>query len=314
MAELDASIFIDAQQYLDLYRVTKGKKLLDPLREQREYIYVTAQIVDEVQRNKLSVAAEFLSRQLEELKVRGFDIPDHLFDTTSATAAKLRETLKNIGSEVAKVNEQLKTAAIETLNRISLSQDEVSRVLDTIFQTAVTHAPDELERARDRKERGNPPGKKSDPLGDQLSWEQLLSHSKTKRCLWIITRDSDFCVTHSGKTFLNAFLQQDLARAREKPIEVRCFASIDDGIRDFVKSTGVKAENLPTDEESKQIKDELTSLPPLGWLNSAMGISSYLPQRAWDQRHHPGYYSYYTNVSNPSLLFSGVVSDDKKSD
>src|SRR5580765_303636 len=126
MAELDASIFIDAQQYLDLYRVTKGKKLLDPLREQREYIYVTAQIVDEVQRNKLSVAAEFLSRQLEELKVRGFDIPDHLFDTTSATAAKLRETLKNIGSEVVKVNEQLKTAAIETLNRISLSQDEVS--------------------------------------------------------------------------------------------------------------------------------------------------------------------------------------------
>jgi hypothetical protein len=70
MGSVDAFVFIDANEYLDLYRVKKSKKLLDALREQREYIFVTAQIVDEVQRSKLRVTADFLNGLFEELELR----------------------------------------------------------------------------------------------------------------------------------------------------------------------------------------------------------------------------------------------------
>ena len=72
--------------------------------------------------------------------------------------------------------------------------------------------------------------------------------------------------------FLNPLLYQDLARMIQPTPEVFCFDSIDEGIRDFVQRTGVKAEMLPTPEESKEIKKELDSLPPLGWLSSASGM------------------------------------------
>jgi hypothetical protein len=70
MDRVNTLIFIDANQYLDLYRSIEGKKLLGLLQEQRDYIFVTKQVVEEVQRNKLQVMAEFLIKQFEQLKVR----------------------------------------------------------------------------------------------------------------------------------------------------------------------------------------------------------------------------------------------------
>jgi hypothetical protein len=196
MEKVDASIFIDANQYLDLYRVTKGKKLLDPLMEQRDYIFITVQVVEEVQRSKLQVAAAFLTKQFEQLKVRGFDIPDHLFDISGETAAELRKKLQNIDQRIKEINADLMDAAVQTLQRISRSEDEVSKALAALFDKADTHTPEETQRARERRERGNPPGKKADPLGDQLTWEQLLSHCKGRSKLWIVSKDSDYCTKH----------------------------------------------------------------------------------------------------------------------
>ncbi len=70
MAKVDASLFIDADQYLKLYMADKGKKrLLRILNESREYIFVTAQVVDEVQRNKLSLAERFLSLMTQRSEI-----------------------------------------------------------------------------------------------------------------------------------------------------------------------------------------------------------------------------------------------------
>jgi hypothetical protein len=74
----DSLLFIDSNKYLDLYRLDKGKKLLAPLGEQIEYIFVTQQVVDEVQRNKILVAADFLRNKSKELKLPTFNLPDHL--------------------------------------------------------------------------------------------------------------------------------------------------------------------------------------------------------------------------------------------
>jgi hypothetical protein len=43
----EATLFIDANLYLLVYGMVKGKKLLDALEEQKEHLFVTSQIVDE---------------------------------------------------------------------------------------------------------------------------------------------------------------------------------------------------------------------------------------------------------------------------
>jgi hypothetical protein len=67
----DALLFIDANRYLDLYRLVTAKKLLPAIKEQQEHIFITKQVVDEVQRNKLREAARLRATQIVELKQAG---------------------------------------------------------------------------------------------------------------------------------------------------------------------------------------------------------------------------------------------------
>jgi hypothetical protein len=41
-----------------------------------------------------------------------------------------------------------------------------------------------------------------------------------------------------------------------------------EGIQDFGKNAGVKADQLPTEQKSTEIKKEIEALPPLGWLRN----------------------------------------------
>jgi hypothetical protein len=120
--------------------------------------------------------------------------------------------------------------------RVSRSKDDVSKVLADIFSKAVRPNDGEIERAWARKQRGNPPGKRDDPLGDELSWEQILSHCKDKPRLWIITNDSDYGTVHADKVFLNAALYQELAQMYQSEPTVSCFHIFADGISHFART------------------------------------------------------------------------------
>jgi PIN domain len=312
MKKSDAVVFIDANLYLDLYEVTEGKRLLAPLKEQQDYIFITVQVVEEVQRRKLKLAADFLSRQFENLKLRNVGVPDHLFDISGETASKLREKLRDIYQKITEINEELITAAIQTLQRISVSEDEVSKTLSDLFSKAVTPTAEELHRARERKERGNPPGKKADTLGDQLTWEQLLSYcmDKSNLKLWIISKDRDFFTEYKHTLLLNPLLQQDLAGVFEPGSEVFCFDSIDKGIRDFVERTKVRAETLPTLEESKAIEKELNSLPPRGWLDTSMDDANMVAMLSRRQIS-PALWANLSGSNNTEWLSKMVPAPDK---
>ena len=156
MGNVDALIFIDTNQYLPLYEVTKGKKLLESLKEQQDYIFVTVQVVEEVQRRKLQIAATFLTGQLEKLDVSRSGLPDYLFSISEDTI-KLREKLKELKPKIMEVHKGLTNAAVQALQKISRSEDEISTALAALFSKAVTPTPEEIRRARERKERGNPP-------------------------------------------------------------------------------------------------------------------------------------------------------------
>jgi hypothetical protein len=83
--------------------------------------------------------------------------------------------IAQISTMLDEVNSEEKALALEMLKQVSQSKDPVSVALAPIFAKAVPHSNDEMQLARERKERGNPPGKESDILGDQLNWQQILT-------------------------------------------------------------------------------------------------------------------------------------------
>ena len=257
-------LFLDANQYLNFYRLIAGKRLLDSLEEQKAYIFVSNQIVDEVVRNKLRVATFFFSQQFKDIRDMG--VPDHLLGVGDERTTEIRKTL----DQSRKARSELIELAGDTLSRISRSDDEVSQRLNALFDKAVSPNADEIKRAGERRERGNPPGKSNDPLGDQLTWEQFLTHCKRggSNRLWIVTNDEDFGTKWERRFFLNPLLIQDLIGACGADVEARCFDNLADGIADFGKNAGVTAKKQPTDQEAAEIKKEIDTLPPIGWMSA----------------------------------------------
>jgi hypothetical protein len=285
----DALLFIDANKYLDLYRTASGKKLLASLQEQADHIFVTQQVVEEVQRNKLKEAAAFLAKQFGELRLQTFAVPDHLFGTDATQSKNIKDQMGEIIEKIKRLKKDVDTLAAAIMDQIYQSQDEVSKALAPIFARAVGHSPAELQRAQERRQRGNPPGKHPNAIGDQLTWEQILTRFAGKKRLWIISRDSDFSTVYEGKGYLNLFLYDEL-RKLNPATEAFLFADVADGIKDFADKTGVKADKLPSPEEAKEIKKEEEQLPPLDWLdgNNTLDVANAIARRNWQQWNRGG--------------------------
>ncbi|HLW68823.1 MAG TPA: PIN domain-containing protein [Gemmataceae bacterium] len=272
----DPVIFIDANQYLLLYGMVEGKKLLDALEEQKEHVFVSRQIVHEVERNKLNAAKLFFVEQFKRFATTQFGMPDHLFGMSEEQRAEITQQIKTLADHAANTKSQLVRIAGETLLQISRSEDEVSRRLKKLYDQAIIANEKEMERARDRKERGNPPGYSKNPLGDQLSWEQFLSRCKGIKGAWIITNDGDFVTKYDGAVLLNPLLCRELSQVMSAEPQIHCFDNLADGIRHFGQNSGVKAEKLPTEKEVEQIKKEQESLPSLSPSRSGLTLSQVI--------------------------------------
>lgn len=275
MSAVTGLLFIDANQYLDLYELDKGAAALAAIVEQAGHIFVTRQVADEVQRRKAEVAGRYLKRAevlhneaLKDAKGSAFEAPGYILYQTSDGYAQLQKQHEILRQRIIAWKDKFKAFNEKALVQIIEGADAISTELEKILCRAVEHTSHELERARQRKERGNPPGKRPDPLGDQISWEQILTHCKGKSRLWIITADADFTLSHGGKLLLNPLLAQEIKRLHPVP-EVFCFANIPDGIKHFVETTGVKATKTISPEDAEAIKTQQATLPPpFDWLNS----------------------------------------------
>lgn len=251
-----ALLFVDTNIYLEFYRVIAGRKLLESLDAQKAHLFVTSQIVDEVQRNKLDVAVLFLVEQFKKLELPKLSVPDHLLRIENRTVAPLREQIADLNAQVAKVRTSIKQTVGAALDEISRSEDFVSRSLSNLFTKAVKPTATELENARLRKEKGNPPGKPADPLGDQITWEQLLRTCKGVSKLWIVTKDHDYFAKANEAIYLNPYLYRELMDVSSSSIDVYLFDDLLKAIRDFSSQVPVKTESLPTEQEAQEIEAE----------------------------------------------------------
>jgi hypothetical protein len=258
-------LFLDTNQYLDLYRLVPRKELLDSLQGLKEYIFVPMQIVEEVLRGKLRVADQFFSEHLKDIDtINRTLVPHHLLGIDEKKVTELRDSF----SRAKDSRDELRQLAHGALNRISRSEDEVSVRFNVLFKNAISPNDTEMQRARERKERGTPPGKPNGPLGDQIIWEQLLTYCKHNDCkrLWIVAKDSDYGITSANHLFLlNALLYRDLMDACRAGLEIYSFTNLQTAITNFVDKTGVKVEKLATGEKATEIIKAIDALPRANW-------------------------------------------------
>ncbi len=233
------AIFIDANILLGFWCLREGRlpsELLLPLVELGGHVLITKQVADEVQRNKLTV---FLKNVGEMSMKTPPLIPDHLAKRKSYH--DLNNELKRLDEMATSARKQWNASTSELAAAISEGSDLVSEMLAPLFEQAVSPTREQLDAARHRKELGNPPGKRADPLGDQISWEQLLDASKKEKEVWILTKDSDLAHVVDGTRHLNPFLRQELlARGVQK---IHVFDNLSAAMKSL-KDAGIGAKRL----------------------------------------------------------------------
>lgn len=291
--EVGDVVFIDANVYLEFYGSSDPKraKLLPALQTIASSLFVTTQIRDEVVRNRAKVTSDLLDTLTDKIDLAKIQLPEHL-GSGSAIAVRSwnKDYVAACGDKKNGLPSRLEAIRDQLVEEVVSGTDSVSVGLDTIFKSAKPHSEEELKRARDRQERGNPPGKSRDPLGDQLSWEQLLESYHGDNRIWIVSKDFDFVVPLlSNVVKLNPFLFDELkrkAKNRSSAVDVRCFQDLRGALEDFKKSHGSVPITVPPAEEILPVGSTVqqyhlystpSGIPPAGMPGMAGSVPSLCP-------------------------------------
>jgi predicted nucleic acid-binding protein len=209
--KFNALIFIDTNILLDFYRIRKSDislKYLSEMEAHKDKLILTNQVEMEFRKNRQKVILEALS-EVNKISVGGLNIPTVLFD--EKPAAMIQKAQKEISSQQKKIKDR-----IDKLLHSPGRQDKVFQTLQRIFKTE-----SDFNLSRENKKRfsirklalkrfylGYPPRKKEDnSIGDAINWEWIIDcASRSDKHIILVTRDTDFGVHNSDKSFLNDWL------------------------------------------------------------------------------------------------------------
>jgi hypothetical protein len=285
-------LFIDANIYLRFYDSSQSeyKKLLKTMVEVKDAIFITEQLVSEVNRNKLTVFQSSCTDVVMDDAIKKRHLAEHFDPTENAIIKEWNKKRDALEKESQKLVKEKTAIYDRLLSEISISKDEVSKELHKIFSSAKAPTHEQIQRANDRKRIGNPPGKPQDPLGDQLSWEQFLENISETTHIWIISNDSDYFSAYKDKCYLNPFLSLEIINAAMKMKTVKCFNKLAIGLKDFNDHLSTKLASLPNADELKEIS-KFEILPSLtGYASGSMGTSptySGIQNDQWITRRQP---------------------------
>ncbi|MBN8686390.1 MAG: DUF4935 domain-containing protein [Chitinophagales bacterium] len=245
-------IYIDANVYLKFYLGDKLFKVLETLVDNLDSVIVTRQIADEVLRNSVSVNAANLKNALNSLQWHKPSLP---YKNASAQTVQQITTVYN---QFKALKLQIESDLEQQLLLISKQGDEITTKLNEIFSVALQPTADEIENAKLVKTFGNPPGKKSDPIGDELSWLQLLNKLQQNDRVVIVTNDRDYASVFNNKSVLNAKLHSDIS---DRQVEYFVYSEILDGIKKLrelqqADAAAFEAKDFPTEAEQTTIQKE----------------------------------------------------------
>ncbi len=267
-------IFIDTNIYLRFYDGNRKdlKKLLDILLKVSDNIFITNQIISEIERNKLPIFKKSISNYTNNLKVNKILLPEHFI--TDIRCSEIKDWNKRRDS-ICKDNEELTKEIdkifIKNLELISKSQDSVSLKIKDLYKNAQKATEEELINARLRKEFGNPPGKESDSLGDQINWEQFLNIAINYNEVWFITNDTDYVMEYKKSFFLNSFLYSELI-TKNSNIKINCYNDLLEGLVAYGKKNNIKdfidkkvVDEIRQEEKQYRIVVESSNIESIGY-------------------------------------------------
>lgn len=308
-------LFIDANIYLRFYdeRNREFKKLLKSLLELKDYVFITCQIANEVRRNKLRIAAASFKANFKDLGVQKTTLPEHLDNAGKCKIKEWNEKRNKLIDDERILKRNHTKIVRGIVESIMLSADNVSLNLEQLFSSSVMATEGEIDAARKRKELGNPPGKHGDPLGDEISWEQLLNAYDGSEKIWLISKDHDFFVEYDKKPYLDAFLYNELKlRSKGKP-SIFCFESLAGSLAHFNKISGHKIKQLPSPGLLDTIKmEEAATLQWFPVESSNIALIRYDPVTSTLKiAFHSGGIHQYFNV--PQSIYEEFLSAPSKS-
>jgi hypothetical protein len=181
-ASIDANILLSLYDYTD-DDLQKLEALVNAVDDGKVVLYLTKQAVDEFRRNRDKKLADIISALEKKPKgdkslprlCDGLPERDQFLDAMEAVLALRTELINQVRS---------KAAARE------LAADALIEKLIGAAKT-LTHDHKTIEAARERRDLGQPPGKR-DSLGDQVIWETLLASVGKGQPLTILSKDGDW--------------------------------------------------------------------------------------------------------------------------
>lgn len=266
-----ARILVDSNIYLKFYAHQQIEDLLPALTEVQRDLLVTTQIVDEVCRNRLSV----LAKHIEDFTGKGI-----LAEAPLVHLLPDSESKKVMSTDIAKLNKEakeiqgrLKSHLDSAVELTAMGKDRVTQSLDKVFSKAIVPKDDQLSRARVRREMGNPPGKRTDPLGDQINWEVFLDSLGDAKQVWIISTDFDYAMEYRKTLYLDALLHRELAV--RGVTDVFCFRELSAGLKSYKAVSGSAVNALPSDDALAaigKVEQEVSQAYPFG-LTAPTGVT-----------------------------------------
>lgn len=209
-------LLIDANIYLDFYRFSKDdleelRKLAQLVREGEIRLYVNQQLRDEFMRNREKVLADSLKGVEEAMPPARF--PQVLRNYQRFTDL---DTARN--AYAAEVEKLVSRARKDAAERKLPADELLDDLIDPARDMEIT--PEIVQAAKDRYDRGNPPGKRtSSSYGDAITWTALLHHHPKKEPLDIITSDKDY-LSPMRRQQLHEFLEDEWKTLKDSEVKV----------------------------------------------------------------------------------------------
>ena len=240
-------LFIDANIFLKFYDfatedLNELLKLRDRIRDGHVVLYVTSQVLDEVQRNRERKVATSFLRLLKDT------VPDEYPNYAKYEETLYREVLsaqRRLQEERQKLIEKIR----ERIRERKLRADEVLRELFLAARRG-DHDPRVIERAKLRVALGNPPGKRGS-IGDAVSWEALLEDVPDGEILILVSGDADF-QSQFDKGRIREFLVDEWKD--KKSGDLVLFPSLLEFAKEHEKTMQLRMETMRVEDQSRFVE------------------------------------------------------------
>lgn len=277
---MQALIFVDTNILLDFYRVRGsgvGLELLKLIEKHKDILVTGSQVEMEYKKNRQRVILDALN-SVKTPDWSGLTPPAFLAD--AAPANVITKNKKEISAQQDKLKKRIakilenparNDAVFKTLQRVFKNKSEYNLSRDKKIRFSNRHL------ARKRFILGYPPRKQNDTsIGDSVNWECII-HCATvsKKNIIVVTRDTDYGISHNGKYFLNDWLRlefKERAGQRREIVLTDRLAQAFKLVSIPVSAAAEQEENALVEESTQE--EKILSEETISDFSNALGISS----------------------------------------